>query len=335
MGRGSRSPVHAQAALTRPQRPLAPGPSPRSRYERFCAQNVRIHLLDDDRAVRSFARELGALSPAHVAVDFETVDHRGFGVLNGALRLIQVGLPAGGRPRQVIVDCFKADPRPLRSLLADERVEKQVHNAAFERSWAGVHLDTPLAGVYCTLAAWKAIQKHLGEMPVAQAQALLPGWEPHDNKLGTLVHRYMGIELPKDNQRSDWSGRLRPDQLVYAAVDVAVLDDLAAFTKRVVAALGLDAELAKTMREADRRAFKRSRERVGEGGGDDGRARQALLRAGDLRALELARLQARQWTLLGAGRDAVEDLYARRRVELAAGRAGAAAVALGVDARPF
>jgi hypothetical protein len=310
-------------------------PAPRSRYERFCSQNVRIHLLDDDRAVAALARELERMAPAQVAVDFETVDHRGFGVMNGALRLMQFGFPVRGRPQQVIVDCFRADARPLRDLLASDAVEKLIHNASFERSWAGVHLDTPLNNVYCTLTVWKAIQKHLADLPADQAQALLPGWEPHDNKLGTLVARYIGIELPKGNQRSDWSRRLRPDQLLYAAVDVAVLDELAALTKRVATRLGLDVDLAKAMGEADQRAWKRSRERLREGGGDDDRARQALLRAGDLPGLEAAHLQARQWTLLGPSRDELEDLYTQRRADLRSGQPAPVPAPLCSDQPPF
>jgi ribonuclease D len=46
--------------------------------------------------------------------------------------------------------------------------------------------------------------------------------------LAALIQRHFGVELPKDEQRSDWSARpLRDSQLTYAAADVAHLIPLA------------------------------------------------------------------------------------------------------------
>jgi DNA polymerase-1 len=46
--------------------------------------------------------------------------------------------------------------------------------------------------------------------------------------LGVLAEEYLGIELPKELQKSDWSGELTNEQLAYAARDVAILPPLVA-----------------------------------------------------------------------------------------------------------
>ena len=46
--------------------------------------------------------------------------------------------------------------------------------------------------------------------------------------LAALVERHLGVSLPKDEQRSDWSARpLTASQLSYAAADVPYLIPLA------------------------------------------------------------------------------------------------------------
>lgn len=45
--------------------------------------------------------------------------------------------------------------------------------------------------------------------------------------LGSIIERYTGIELPKDQGGSDWSGDLNPEQALYAYYDVEYLDYIA------------------------------------------------------------------------------------------------------------
>ena len=304
-------------------------------------ERVNVRVVASDEAARSLADELAAAAPGEIGLDFETASVRGFGVRNGALRLIQIGVDhagAGQPPEQIILDCFRADPRPLTALLQDQRTTKLVHNAQFERSWAAVQLDSPILGLYDTCAAWKAIQKRLGALDLDEAQRILPGWTPHDNTLGTLVGRYLGVELPKGNQRSDWGqGTLRDDQLLYAAVDVAVLGELARFTRQIAARLGLTDSLQEATDAAGDRAWVRSREVVS--GDDDERLRvqAALLRASTLSDLDRQRLLARQVPLTGVSRRALDVTYEQTRSRLLTGAAppSAPAPTAPLDATPF
>ena len=44
--------------------------------------------------------------------------------------------------------------------------------------------------------------------------------------LADVVKEHLGIQLDKEQQRSDWSGRLTQEQITYAAKDVEVLCEL-------------------------------------------------------------------------------------------------------------
>ena len=301
-------------------------------------ERVRIHLVHSDADARTLARELAHLAPLEVGLDFETASNRGYGLMNGTLRLVQLGIEdpqARVEPRQVIVDCFRADPRPLRALLREPATSKLVHNASFERSWAGVHLAAPILSVYDTCSAWKAINRHLASLPRAEAQRLVPGWEPHDVKLGTLVRRYLGIEIPKAGQRSDWSRPwLDDEQLLYAAVDVAVMGELARVTRQIAARLGLTGVLEMRMSEADARASGRAAELVQRADDDRDRVWRALERCATVAELDHVWGLARQMTLTGVSRDQLGSYLQARRATIASAPVLARPAAVEPD-RPF
>ncbi len=64
--------------------------------------------------------------------------------------------------------------------------------------------------------------------------------------LAAVARRWLGVDLPKDEQRGDWTGQLRPEQVAYAGRDAAVLPPLAAAMwdggagRRGIAAEGLE-----------------------------------------------------------------------------------------------
>jgi hypothetical protein len=56
-----------------------------------------------------------------------------------------------------------------------------------------------------------------GEQPCGAAPAVD---DPSDNSLGMVRRRYLGIDLPKDQGSTDWSGTSAPEQLAYLCNDV-------------------------------------------------------------------------------------------------------------------
>jgi DNA polymerase-1 len=130
------------------------------------------------------------------------------------LRLVQVGTPE----HVYIADALKFDPVPaLRSFLKAYRGSVALHNAKFDvralgfidpRSWPGdwLPVDTMLAAQILAN----------GEVRKDRPSVIFPS-------LQETVRRWLGVELPKGLQRSDWSGDVVEEQLRYAAADAAVL----------------------------------------------------------------------------------------------------------------
>src|SRR5262249_34897865 len=64
------------------------------------------------------------------------------------------------------------------------------------------------------------------------------------NGLAECCQRYLGRELSKEQQRSDWSGELTAEQLAYAARDVLVLHPLLKALRKEIKKAGLQEALA-------------------------------------------------------------------------------------------
>jgi DNA polymerase-1 len=154
-----------------------------------------------------------------VAVDLETT---GLDPRKDQVRLLCVAPDAkDGRPVGYLVDCFRVDPAPLLQSLAEK--ELVCHNAAFELSFLAVLGFSPGAPVHDTMLL---------------AQLLAAGTFERAN-LSACCERYLHRPLDKDEQRSDWSGDLSPEQLDYAAGDVRVLLPLLEALDRKVREAGL------------------------------------------------------------------------------------------------
>lgn len=155
-----------------------------------------VVALDTETAAPEERRYL-ALNPDKAGLDSHAA----------RIRLVQIATP----DRVWLADAWRIGTlAPLEALLADERVEKVIMNAKFDlkmlRGSAGIR---DVRGIFD---------------PMLASQALACGHAADErHNLQTLAKRWLGIDLPKEEQASDWSGELRPEQIEYAARDAAVL----------------------------------------------------------------------------------------------------------------
>lgn len=128
----------------------------------------------------------------------------------GTVRLIQIAVPSG----VYIVDRLVVRDAYVWDLLADASVVKIGHNLKFDLkmlrgSWKGMRIpvrnmwDTMLAAQLDACGLWPEV-----EDPFSLKQ---------------LAYRELKIELPKEEQTSDWSGPLTDSQIRYAARDAWIL----------------------------------------------------------------------------------------------------------------
>jgi DNA polymerase I len=140
-----------------------------------------------------------------IAVDTETT---GLDPLKDQIRLVQIA--AANQP-VIIIDLFKVAKEeliPLHELLQGKPI-KVLQNAKFDLKFLQ-QAGLPIAGkLFDTMLA---------------AQLLDAGMRSHGYNLAELVKFYLGEDLSKEQQRSDWSNPgLSSEQLDYAARDAAIL----------------------------------------------------------------------------------------------------------------
>ena len=130
----------------------------------------------------------------------------------GKLRLLQLG--SGARNTVVLIDCFDLDKSEwvkLRRFFGSPVRYWLAHNAVFDLGWLQEHDIYPHGWVRCSMLA---------------SRLLTNGMPFPKHGLANVVKRYLGTELSKEQQRSDWSGDLSDEQLDYAANDVVALMQL-------------------------------------------------------------------------------------------------------------
>jgi DNA polymerase-1 len=133
----------------------------------------------------------------------------------GIIRLVQLST---GKETQVIdlkPFAAKGDLRtlpelaPLRELLAAARPIKIAHNAKFDAKWTKHHLGVDIGGVFDTLLA---------------SQLIAAGDQDRRHNLAEVVSHFLGTELDKTEQVSDWGAdELSQSQIEYAARDAAIM----------------------------------------------------------------------------------------------------------------
>jgi len=139
-----------------------------------------------------------------LAIDTETT---GLDPLQDVLRLIQIAAP---KQPTLIIDFFqiKREDRPIIWNLLNGLAVKLFHNAKFDIKFL-VRAGLPkIQNIFDTMLA---------------AQLLKAGLTYDGFRLADLVKEYLGEDLPKQLQKSDWLLTLTPEQLQYAAKDAEIL----------------------------------------------------------------------------------------------------------------
>jgi ribonuclease D len=147
------------------------------------------------------------LGPA-VAIDTETM-----GLRLGRDPLCVAQLSSGDGDSHIVQFNRPAYDAPnIKRLLTDPAVLKLFHYGRFDIAMFALHLGVTTAPVYCTKIASKLARTYTDR-----------------HGLKDLVRELMGADMSKAQQSSDWGAdRLSPEQLAYAASDVAYLHGLRA-----------------------------------------------------------------------------------------------------------
>ena len=143
-----------------------------------------------------------------VAVDSETM---GLRLGRDPLCVVQIQGP-DGEAHVVQLDRETYDAPNLKRVLTDPSILKIFHFGRFDIAMFQLHLGVVTGPVYCTKIASKLARTYTDR-----------------HGLKDVTRELLGVDISKAQQSSDWgTAQLSPDQLAYAASDVARLHDLKA-----------------------------------------------------------------------------------------------------------
>src|SRR6516164_5575923 len=165
-------------------------------------------------AARELAQVLPALCAAPlVGVDTETT---GLDPLTDRLRLVQFAVPGGPA---VAVDVWQVPVQLLAPVLTARHV-LAFHHGRFDLMFLhAAGLPWPTARLFDTQIAGQLLG------------AGTPDGYLSACGLAALAERWLGVDLDKSLQQSDWRGSLTPEQITYAVRDAMVTAHLAARLK--------------------------------------------------------------------------------------------------------
>ena len=185
---------------------------------------MRLQRINDPEALAALEIEIGR--PGSVGVDFETT---GLDPLVNRIRTVQIAwLAPDGIIEAFVIDALKAGPflGPfLAKLFADPAVYKIIHNAKFEISFVRqlCRRRIPIRSVVDTMLASQICNAGYFTLRFSeQAQDWKRAYPRHS--LEHCCCRYLGLELDKTLQTSDWgAAELSEAQIRYAATDAAIM----------------------------------------------------------------------------------------------------------------
>lgn len=135
-----------------------------------------------------------------VACDIET---SGLDFIEDDIGTVQLSSPSVG---SFVVKVGNEIPLVLRSLMEDERVMKVFHHASFD--------------VRFLVSKWSFSPCNIADTKIA-SKLLRPGASSRDHSLKPLLRTYLGVEIDKGLQVSDWTALdLTAEQISYALNDV-------------------------------------------------------------------------------------------------------------------
>ena len=188
--------------------------------------------FEEDNRLITQKSELGkiaktiAKAASPVALDIETYTEGKGGALNpfkpGHIRLLTLSIPEHD-PWLIDLRAVGDDLGELGPVLGQSEII--AHNAKFDLQWLRQRCDLNVSKVFCTMTASKL---------------LTTGDYEAKNNLKTCLSRWLDLDLPKDQGKSDWgSMMLMPEQLEYAANDVGHLHALKKKQLNAIAEAGL------------------------------------------------------------------------------------------------
>jgi ribonuclease D len=137
--------------------------------------------------------------PWSIAVDTEAM-----GLLPYRDRLCVVQLSTGDGSAHVVQLNKDCNAPNLIKLLEDDSIQKLFHYARFDMMMIRKYLNVKMKNVYCTKIASRLARTFTDK-----------------HGLKELVREFVGVEISKHEQTSDWgSDNLTPEQIRYAASDV-------------------------------------------------------------------------------------------------------------------
>ena len=168
---------------------------------------IYFRLIRDAETLKNECRDL--TDEPVLGFDTETTELDPY---KGELRLVQLS----GRKNTIVVDLRsfrdRAEMAPLANLLAAEIPRKVAHNAKFDAKWVRHHLGIEVGGIFDTYLA---------------SQLIAAGESDRRHGLADVAQFFLGTEMDKTEQLSDWSAdELSTSQIEYAARDAAIMPGL-------------------------------------------------------------------------------------------------------------
>ncbi len=168
---------------------------------------VYFQLIKDAEALRKACEELEKYEVLGFDVETTSLDP-----YDGELRLVQLAT-THNKAQVVDIKAFpdaknNPDLEPLRKVLASKNSIKIAHNAKFDTKWAKYHLGVETENIFDSYLA---------------SQLISAGEQDRRHSLAEVANFFLGQELDKTQQISDWNAELSTEQIEYAAKDAAIL----------------------------------------------------------------------------------------------------------------
>lgn len=164
-----------------------------------------------------------------VGVDTETYDPSGapmeeMGALDfqrNAIRLVQLA----AADRSFVIDLFHVtDVEPLMKLMMDADVMKVGQNLKFECGNFLKHWGVWIENCFDTMIASRFFQRFVKRFPETGAYPSDYSSQERRHNLAAICDRFLGVDLSKAEQASDWGrDNLSNDQLEYAFLDAEIM----------------------------------------------------------------------------------------------------------------